>query len=430
MLWVLGAVLFLFGLLLSIALHELGHLMPARAFGVMVTEWMVGFGPTAWSKRRGDTEFGIKWIPVGGYIRMVGMLPPAADVPPGKVRRASTGPIRSLVENAREAAWEDVEPGDEHRLFYRKAWWQRVIIMAGGPAMNIVLAIALISVALIGIGVSTAQPIVEGVQDCVLPVSAGRTVCQDGDPATPALTAGLRHGDRIVSFDGAPIDSWTQLTTKVRAAAERPVTVGVERAGQQISVHLTPVVAERYAPDDPDVIESVGFLGIRPALVRERQSPGKVATLVGAVSKDITRGMVNLPQRMVGVWHAAFSDEPRDVRSPMGVVGATRLGGEVAAAPAPVADRIVVFLHLLATFNLAMGLFNLLPLLPLDGGHIAAAVWEGLRRRVARLFGRRYHGHVDVARTLPITYAVAILLMAMAALLAYADIVNPVRLGG
>jgi membrane-associated protease RseP (regulator of RpoE activity) len=429
MLWVLGALLFLFGLLVSIALHELGHLVPARAFGVRVTEWMVGFGPTAWSKRRGDTEFGIKWIPVGGYIRMVGMLPPAADTPIGKVRRASTGPIRSLVENAREAAWEDVEPGDEDRLFYRKAWWRRVIIMAGGPVMNILLAIVLISVALIGIGVSTAEPVVDGVQDCVIPVSAGRTVCQDGDPATPALLAGLRQGDRIVSFDGTAIGDWDQLTAMVRAAAGRPVRLGVERSGQHIVVDLTPVVAERYSTDDPNVVEHVGFLGMRPALARERQSPGQVATLVAAVSKDIARSMVNLPQRMVGVWHAAFSDQPRDARSPIGVVGATRLGGEVAAAPAPVADRIVVFLHLLATFNLAMGLFNLLPLLPLDGGHIAAAVWEGLRGRIARLFGRRYHGHVDVARTLPITYGIAVLLMAMAALLAYADIVNPVRLG-
>jgi membrane-associated protease RseP (regulator of RpoE activity) len=430
MVWVLGAVLFLVGLLVSIALHEIGHLLPAKAFRVRVTEWMVGFGPTAWSKRRGDTEYGIKWIPFGGYIRMVGMLPPAPDTQPGRVRRHSTGPIRALVENAREAAWEGVAPGDEDRLFYRKPPWQRVIIMSGGPIMNIALAIVLISIALIGIGVSTPQPVVQAVQDCVVPLAADRTVCQDGDEPTPALAAGLRPGDRIVTFDGTRVDSWEHLTSMVRASAGRTVTVGLDRAGEPLAVQLTPVATDRRSQNDPDRVERVGFLGVRPDVARERQNPGEVAALIGTVTKDVANGLVNLPQRMVGVWQAAFGDEPRDLHGPIGVVGATRLGGEVAAAPAPLADRVVVFLQLLATFNLAVGLFNLVPLLPLDGGHIAAAVWEGIRRRVARLFGRSYHGHVDVARTLPVTYAVAVLLMAMAALLAYADIVNPVRLGG
>jgi len=430
MVWVLGAALFLFGLLVSIGFHEMGHLVPARLFDVKVTQWMVGFGPTAWSRRRGDTEYGIKWLPMGGYIRMVGMLPPGADAPPGRVRRWSTGPFRSLVENARDAAWEEVEPGDEERLFYRKRWWQRAIIMSGGPAMNLVLAFVFLSIALMGIGVTTPQPVVGSVQDCVIPVAQQRTVCADGDLPTPAAVAGLRPGDRLVSFDGRPVRGWDQVTGLIRGSGGVPVTLGVRRGDRTIPVTLTPIATDRPSPTDPSTVERVGFLGVEPTLARVRSGPGTVGSSLWHETTATVQSLGGLPGRMVGVWRAAFGSQPRDLNGPVGMVGATRLGGDAIASDAPVADRTALFLELLASINLAIGLFNLVPLLPLDGGHIGAALWEALRRAVARVLGRRAPGYVDIAKTLPLTYAIASVLVVMAALLAYADIVNPVRLPG
>jgi membrane-associated protease RseP (regulator of RpoE activity) len=403
--------------------------VPARRFGVKVTQWMVGFGPTAWSRHRGEIEYGVKWIPFGGYIRMVGMLPPGRDTPAGKVRRWSTGPFQSLIADARAAAWEDVRPGDQGRLFYQRPWWQRVIIMAGGPVMNIVLGFVFFAVAFSGIGVSTAQPVVQAVQDCVIPVSAGRTTCVAGDPATPAAAAGLRPGDRIVAFGGEPVRSWDALTAMIRGAGDRPVQLEIVRDGAARSLALTPAAVERRSAADPGVIERVGYLGVEPAYARERMSLGGVVTVTGTMCRQVAESVLHLPERMAGIWQAAFSDAPRATDSPVGVLGATRLGGDVASAEAPVADRMLIFLQLLGSFNIAMGVFNLIPLLPLDGGHIAAAFLEGLKRGVGRLAGRRDHRPVDVAKTLPLTTAAALVLIAMAVLLAYADLVNPVRFG-
>ncbi|BCY08290.1 RIP metalloprotease [Actinoplanes sp. L3-i22] len=399
MTWLLGAVVFLLGLLLSIALHEVGHYAPARRFNVKVTQWMVGIGPTAWSTRRGETEFGIKWLPFGGYIRMVGMLPPAPGTPPGKVRRWSTGPLRSLIEGAREAAWEDVGPRDHGRLFYQRPWWQRVIIMTGGPAMNMLLGFVFLSIALTGIGVNTAQPTIQAVV-----------------AASPAVTAGLQPGDKIIGYGDASVRSWDELTGMIRADAGQPVTLTIMRDGVTEKVPLIMGVNGQG-----------GFLGVQPAYAREHMTPVEVAGVVRAAGKEVAVGVFHLPERMVGVWQAAFSDAPRAVDGPIGVVGATRLGGDVAASDLPVADRLLFLLELLGSFNIAIGVFNLIPLLPLDGGHIAAALLEGMKRGIGRLFGRRWTRPVDVARTIPLTSAAALVMVAMAALLAYADLVNPVH---
>ncbi|MFI1990674.1 M50 family metallopeptidase [Actinoplanes sp. NPDC020271] len=406
MTWFLGAVVFLFGLLLSIALHEVGHYLPARRFNVKVTQWMVGIGPTAWSTRRGETEFGVKWLPFGGYIRMTGMLPPEPGTPPGRVRRWSTGPLRSLVDSARaqiagarEAAWEEVGPEDHGRLFYQRPWWQRVIIMTGGPAMNILLGFVFLSIALTGIGISTAQPVVQRVVEL-----------------SPAVTAGLRPGDKIIAYGNEPVSSWNDLTAMIRADAGRPVTLTIVRDGVTVNVALT---LGRNGQS--------GFLGIEPAYAREHLNPVEVAGVVVTTSREVAYGVVRLPERMAGIWQAAFSDAPRQVDGPIGVVGATRLGGDVAASDLPVTDRLLFLLELLGSFNIAMGVFNLVPLLPLDGGHIAAALLEGAKRRLGRLFGRSWTRPVDVAKTIPLTSAAALVLVAMAALLAYADLVNPVH---
>ncbi|GII91694.1 M50 family metallopeptidase [Sinosporangium siamense] len=427
-LFVAGIAIFLIGLMLSIALHEIGHLVPAKLFGVKVTQFMVGFGPTMWSRRKGETEFGIKWIPFGGYVRMIGMLPPRSSDDPAKLRKVSTGPWQSMIDTAREVALEDVKPGDEDRVFYRKAWWQKVIIMSGGPAMNFVLAFVLFAIVLMGYGVQVTQPVINEVSRCVIPASAQARECTATDPLTPAASAGLRPGDRIVTFEGRKIDSWDGVARAIRAHGAGPAVVGIQRDGRAMDVNVNLIAQERRSLDDPDKLEVVGFLGFTPVTSLEQQSVGAVATHMWDLTARTAQSIVRLPEKMVGVWEAAFSGEERDKNGPIGIIGAGRIGGEIASAPVPLEARVVSLVTLLAGFNLAVGLFNLIPLLPLDGGHVAGALWEGLKRAFARVTRRPSPGHVDIAKALPLTYAMAFLMIIMAGLLMYADLVNPVRL--
>ncbi|NRQ35927.1 site-2 protease family protein [Nonomuraea sp. NN258] len=432
-LFVAGIVLFALLLMASIALHELGHLVPAKIFGVKVTQYMVGFGTTAWSRRKGETEYGVKWIPLGGYIRMIGMLPPRPGDDPTKLRSTSTGPFQSLIETARDAAQEEVRPGDEDRVFYRKKWWQKVIIMSGGPFMNLVLAFVFFTVLLVAIGLPTYAPIVSpDTSKCVIPVAEKRADCRSTDPLTPAAKAGLKAGDEIVSLDGQKIASWADATRLIRSNGGREVPLGIVRDGKPMTLDVTLIKQDRPNPDNPKVIEKdVGFLGVAPTEVLQTRSfsevPGHMAELTGRVAAS----MINLPQKMVGVWNAAFSGEQRDPEGPVGIVGAGRLGGEILASER-LSDEMKVFswVSLLGGFNLAIGLFNLIPLLPLDGGHIAGGLWEGLKRGFARVTRRPEPSYVDIAKVLPLTYAIAMVLVVMAGLLIYADLVNPLTLAG
>ena len=433
---IVGFLLFVLGLMLSIALHEIGHLVPAKLFGVKVTQYMVGFGSTVWSTRRGETEYGIKAIPFGGYVRMVGMLPPEPGTDPTKLRQASTGPIQSMVENSRQAALQEVEVEDTGRLFYRKPWWQKLIIMLGGPAMNVVLGAALFAVVLMGFGQLTPTPTVASVSECTVSVTSGETgpvVCGPDDPPTPAAEAGFEPGDTIVAFDSQPVQTWDELTALIRANGGQSVEVTVLRDGAEVVLTPTLTTSERYS--DPDDIcsatQEVGFLGVAPVQETVRLGPTAVVAQVGDFMVRTVDAVLSVPSRMVGVWNAAFGESERDICGPVGVVGAGRIGGEIASADgAAIGDRVAGFIALLASFNLAIAVFNLIPLLPLDGGHIAGALWEGLKRGWARIRGAPEPAPVDVAKALPIAYAAAILLVGMAVLLLYADIVNPVRLPG
>jgi membrane-associated protease RseP (regulator of RpoE activity) len=429
-LFVVGIVVFFFGLLASIALHELGHLSFAKLFGVRVPQYMVGFGPTMWSSRRGETEYGVKWIPLGGYIRMIGMLPPRREDAPGTVRSTSTGPFQGLIESARGASLEEVGPGDEDRVFYRKKWWQKVIIMFAGPFMNLVLAFVFISIVVMGIGVSTYQPVIGEVAKCAIPAAQAGRDCTANDPVTPAVRAGMRPGDRILSYEGHKIKSYTALQSLIRASGGRTVPVVVQRGDQQLSLQVPVTTNQMQSLTDPDKTEKVGFLGISPTAARERQGPGVVVSTMTDLTTRTVGSLINMPRKMVGVWNAAFSDKQRDPNGPIGVVGASRIGGEIAASHEPGLDKLAFFLMMLGTVNFAIGMFNLVPLLPLDGGHIAGALWEGLKRFFARVARRPDPGHVDVAKALPLTYAMAAVIITMGALLIYADLVNPVRLNG
>ncbi len=427
-----GFAIIFVGLLLSIGLHEIGHLVPAKLFNVRVTQYMVGFGPTMWSSRRGETEYGLKWIPLGGYIRMIGMLPPRPSDDPNKLRSVSTGPWQGLIENARAVASEEIRPGDEDRVFYRKPWWQKTIIMFGGPAMNFVLAFALFAIVMMGFGVTVSKPTVSSVSKCVIPaVEAAKRDCRDTDPATPAAKAGLLPGDRITSIAGTPVTTWEDATHLIRAHGAGVAAIGIDRAGRSMTLTVNLISQDMPSLDDPAKVEkNVGFLGVSPTFVVERQGPGYVLGQMWDMTERTAVAMVNIPNKMVGVWQAAFSGEKRDPNGPIGIVGAGRIGGEIAASDIPVENKINIFITVLGGLNLAIGMFNLIPLLPLDGGHIAGGLWEGIKRAIARVRRRPMPAHVDVAKALPLTYVMAALLLVMGGLLIYADLVNPVRISG
>ena len=439
---VLGILAFAVGLLLSIALHEIGHLVPAKLFGIKVSQYMVGFGRTVWSRHRGETEYGFKSVPLGGYVRMVGMFPPEPGENPRYVRRASTGPFQALIEDARRASKEEIKPGDEDRVFYRKAWWKKLIVMLGGPAMNVLIAAVLAGAVLMIYGNPTEpelRPVVSEVSACVIPVADGNRPCTSADPATPAAEAGFRPGDRLVSFDGDSVTSWSVAQDLIRDHQAGAVDVVVERNGQELTLTPVLITTERRAlgaadedgyREATDELVTVGFLGIAPTQEFVPEDVGGAVTWLGDFTAQTATAVVSIPQKMVGVWQAAFGGEERDLTGPIGIVGAGRIGGEIATAEVDVDARIATFVLLLASFNMAIALFNLIPLLPLDGGHAAGAIWEGIKLGYAKLTGGPKPKPVDVAKALPLAYGVAAVLIGMSALLLYADIVNPVRLSG
>ncbi len=463
--YLLGVLVVVVGVALSIALHEIGHLVPAKRFGVKVTQYMVGFGPTLWSRTRGETEYGVKAIPLGGYIRMIGMFPPKPGEDPRFVRASSTGRMGLIVDQAvqardarrqparpglaaqaREQSLQEIQPGDEDRVFYKLSVPRKVVIMLGGPTMNLVIAAVLLTVIVTGFGTAQTTARLSSVSQCVLPVDAAATAtCPPAATPAPAAAAGLRPGDTITSYDGRAVRSWDDVRLAIRAGGDRAVSIGVRSAdGVSRTVQVTPVVTARPRVDDEGQVvtdasgkaltDQVGFLGVSPstALV-----PQPVTAVPGVLWDGLTAtaGVVlRIPQKMVGVVQAAFGSGERDPNGPVSVVGVGRFAGEVASTEAADGygnrERAADLLSLVASLNLALFVFNLIPLLPLDGGHVAGALWEGLRRTVARLRKRADPGPADVARLLPVAYAVSSALLVMSVLLIYADIVKPIRLGG
>jgi membrane-associated protease RseP (regulator of RpoE activity) len=431
MLTLVGVVVFVVAILASIALHELGHLVPAKKFGVKVTQYFVGFGSTLWSTRRGETEYGIKAIPFGGYVRMIGMFPPAPD---GTTRPSSTGRIGMLVEQARAEAQAEVLTEEDHRRsFYNLSVPKKLTVMFGGPFMNLVIAFALFTLMFVGFGMPQPSTTIAAVSECN-PGAVGATAtesCPVGAEPSAAAAAGLQPQDTLLAVGGQQVDDWDGFTAALLNVGGGLTTITVDREGQQITYPVDLPLVERPVVVDGQVTSDTElrpFLGVGPQF----DLVGVPVTAVPGEMWDLTTrsvaALLSFLSKLVGVADAAFSDGERDPEGPIGIVGAGRISGEVAGADLPGSWKIAQLIGIIASVNLFLFLFNLIPLLPLDGGHIAGALYEGGRRQVARLRGRPDPGPVDVAKALPIAYGVVAVLLVVSVLLFYADIVAPVRL--
>ena len=428
MAFLLGIIILVIGLIISIGLHECGHLLPAKKFGALVPQFMIGFGPTLFSRKRGETEYGVKAFLLGGYCRILGMYGPGdpdqfaykLDGKKLSVRQAraldpqeAENLVPTWSQEARDASLSEIPSTQRHRGFYNLPVSQRLVVMFGGPVMNLFLSFVLMAIAMLGIGIATPTTTV----DKAVCLKAGQVVdCgQENAQPSPAAKAGIKPGDKLVAWDGQKINTWDDLR-KYASATRGDATVSVQRGGEVIELHLSGVdgKAGLYARS----------VGQSTGLATYGQTMWQMFYQTGAV-------VLKLPVAVWDVGVAVFTDTPRDSSGIMSVLGVGRIAGEIGSAPSTqvtLADRAGSLLSLLASLNMALFVFNLIPLPPLDGGHIAGACWQGIKNGYARLRSRPAPGPIDAAKAVPLTYVVAGLLIAMTVLLMVADIVDPIRL--
>ncbi|WP_134767433.1 site-2 protease family protein [Nocardioides sp. 1609] len=453
LLYLLGVVIFVAAILVSIGLHELGHMIPAKKFGGKVTQYFIGFGPTVWSKQVGETEYGVKAVPLGGYVKIVGMLPPAAEElvdsvehdadgnPVHRVRKSNTGMFTQLISDARSAEWELIRPEDDDRLFYKMAWWKKVVVMAGGPTVNLLIAFVLFLIVFSTYGQRTQEvepgaPVVATVSQCAIAQTGDGPPrqCTADDPISPALDAGLVPGDRIVGFNGVEVTGWQQLRDLIEANAQGTASITYVRDGEETTAETNTTVKPPSPGDDPEeTVREVGFLGISPTTYVAVEKGGPIYTLdaMGTMTVDTVKALGQLPMKVFDVGQAILGLEERAPDSPVSIVGGGRFAGEQTSSEVlDVQEKTIFLLTLIAGFNLFIGLFNFLPLLPLDGGHIASALWEAVRRGIARLRRKPDPGYVDAAKLLPVAYVVASAMLVMGVVLIVGDIVVPLDISG
>jgi membrane-associated protease RseP (regulator of RpoE activity) len=429
LLYVIGILIVALGVGFSIGWHELGHLIPAKLFGVKVPKYMIGFGPTLFSKKIGETEYGLKLIPLGGYITMIGMYPPAKSPEVSSPR----GFFRDMISSARNAHSEFVEPGDENRMFFQLPVWKRMIIMFGGPVMNLILGVVLLTIALSGIGVSQVSTTVSEVSRCVPVVATGQ--CTDDSQASPALAAGLAAGDKILSINGTDLLNWNEAGKLINPGVVNQL--GVLRVdGSKASLSLTPVTVQRPVIENGAVkLDASGkqvfgpkpVLGIILAAEIRPLSIGESLAASGQSVVQVGQMILNLPQQVAAVGQSTFGSEQRRADGPVSIIGIGQIAGEVASSNATsFEEKIQSQLGILASLNFALFAFNMLPLLPLDGGHVAGGIYEAIKKGIFRLLRKPNPGPADTALLMPLTWVVFIALMAMSALIIIADLVNPI----
>jgi len=392
----LGWVIFILALCFSITAHEFGHFATAKKFGMKVTQFFVGVGPTIWSTVRGDTEYGIKAFPVMGYVKIAGMT-----------------------------SVDEVDPADEPRSFRRHPAWQRLIVMFAGSFMHFVLAFVLLFLLAAAIGLDNNNTTQLGPVSACVPANAkafDSGTCTAADAASPAKAAGLKAGDKVVSFDGKPVSTWTALGNAIRdTPAHRSVPVVVLRQGQRVTLHVTLATVSG---------RSGSYLGIAETNVFQRYNPIRSVTYAGSMVGQVLTGSAkeigSLPSAIPHLFAKNRASQPGgQVTS---VVGAGEITGSVVSANVGWQVKVEYVLLIMASLNIFVGAFNLVPLLPLDGGHIAVIVFERIRAWFARLRGRPDPGLVDMTKLVPFTVSVVVVLIFFMLTLILADLVNPVGL--
>ena len=365
----LGILAFIFALLFSVMVHEFGHYLTARRFGMRVSEFFLGFGKRLWSQQRGETEFGIKAIPAGGYCRIEGMTPD-----------------------------DEMPEGESHRAFYLASSAKKLIVLGAGSFLHFVLGYLLLLLLLAGVGVNQVLPVIDT-------VSAN----------SAAAAAGFQKGDEIISIDGD------------RNSKGRDLTFIVKRNGvdQQI------IAAPRMTDIDDGTSRYV--LGIINEFGTKRLDPVTSVTSAAKLTWSFTtasaKALVQLPTKIPSLWGQTFGGEKRDENGLVGIVGVARVSGQAAASgELSTSERIGTFILIVASLNIFVGLFNLLPILPLDGGHMAVAIADEIRAFIAKLRGRARPAGIDVKVLTPITTVVFVILALLTVLLLIADIFNPISL--
>ena len=377
----LGILAFVVALLVSVMIHEFGHYLTARRYGMRVSEFFLGFGTRLWSRKRGETEFGIKAIPAGGYCRIEGMTPD-----------------------------DEMPEGEEGRAFYRASAGKKLIVLGAGSFLHFVLGYILLFTLLAGVGVNQVLPVI----DTVAPNSA-------------AAAAGFQKGDEIVAINGDRNTKWQNQLDKIRNSEGKELIFTVKRDGMEMDISAAPRMT------DIEDGTSRYVLGIINEFGTKRLSPvtsiADAAKLTWTFTSASAKALVQLPTKIPALWGQTFGGEERDENGLVGVVGVARVSGQVSSSgELTTSQRIGTFILIVASLNIFVGLFNLLPILPLDGGHMAVAIADAIRAFFARLRGRPAPAPIDIKVLTPITAVVFVVLASLTVLLLIADIFNPILL--
>lgn len=439
-LYVVGILIMVFGIALSIGLHEFGHLIPAKIFGVRVPNWAIGFGPKLFAKKFGETEYSVRLIPLGGYITLIGMYPPENPAKPDQNR-----PFAAMIKSAREAHSEHVRPGDETRMFYQLPAYKRIIVMLGGPLTNLLLGVLLISSALVLVGQPQRVNQIDSVVECVEQMIDPEAGCSASSTQTPAFLAGLQAGDRITAVNGSELaiaedffSTKMAFTTEAEAAAV-VFDLTVDRGGEPLQFSLSPALAALpYATSDgklavdasgQPLLKDRGYLGVRWATDRVPVGLDTALQASFEMTNQTLGFIVQFPVAVYDSVASVFDGSKRAGDSAISIVGIGQIAGQANADQgATFEDRVYLNLMLLGSLNLALFAFNMIPLPPLDGGHVAGGVYEYLKRGVWRLMGKKDPGSIDTALMAPVSGVMFLLLLLAGVAMILVDIVNPVGL--
>lgn len=390
---IIGVLAFIIALLLSVMVHEFGHYITAKRYGMRVSEFFLGFGKRLWSFTRGDTEFGIKAIPAGGYCRIEGMT-----------------------------ATDEMPAGEESRAFFKASSGRKLVVLGAGSFLHFVLGFIILLIIFAGIGTLQPTAKIAQISPCVPQLNAE---CTESDPQSPAALAGLQKSDVITSLNGIPVSNWAKDVEVIRNSAGKELIIEFERNGQPLTITVTPATRVIEGKD-------YGFLGIVNEAIMVRQAPFNSIKNSVLVSWDFisssVKAIISLPSKIPALWGATVSGAERDPNGLVGIVGVAQVSGQAVSSEGLTnAERIQTFLLIIASLNFFVGVFNLLPILPLDGGHMAVAIADEIRAAIARIRGRARPQGINVNKLAPITMVVFVLLAALTVLLLAADILNPVQ---